>query len=68
MRLSGYVARVGENRKTLTVPVRKPEGKSQLGKPWCRWKDNIKMGLNKYDRRAWTIFFWHMIVISGVLL
>jgi hypothetical protein len=23
----------------------KPEGKKQLGRPRCRWEDNIKMGL-----------------------
>ena len=22
---------------------KKPEGKKQLGRPWCRWVDNIKM-------------------------
>ena len=23
----------------------KPEGKRTLGRPWCRWEDNIKMDL-----------------------
>jgi len=25
----------------------KPEGKRLLGKPRCRWQDNIQMGLQK---------------------
>jgi hypothetical protein len=27
--------------------VRKPEGKSPLGRPRRRWEDNIKMGLQE---------------------
>ena len=27
--------------------VRKPEGKRQLGRPKCRWEDNIKMDLRE---------------------
>ena len=27
--------------------MRKPEGKRQLGRPWHRWKDNIKMDLQE---------------------
>jgi hypothetical protein len=34
--------RLGEKRQIL---VGKPEGNSPLGKPRCRWEDNIKMDL-----------------------
>jgi hypothetical protein len=27
--------------------MRKPEGKRQLGRPRCRWEDNIKMDLQE---------------------
>jgi hypothetical protein len=27
------------------ILIRKPEGKRPLGKPRCRWEDNIKMNL-----------------------
>jgi hypothetical protein len=27
--------------------VGKPEGKRPLGRPRCKWKDNIKMGLQE---------------------
>jgi len=47
------------------VLVGKPEGKRALGKPGCRWEDNIKMDLQEvgcggmdwidlaYDRDRW---------------
>jgi hypothetical protein len=38
-----HVARVGERRVVYRVLVGKPEGKRPLGKPNCRWADNIKM-------------------------
>jgi hypothetical protein len=27
--------------------VGKPEGKSQLGRPMCRWEDNIKINVQE---------------------
>jgi hypothetical protein len=36
MRWAGHVARMGEGR---------PEGRRPLGRPRCRWDDNIKMDL-----------------------
>jgi len=43
----GYVARMGEGRGVHRVLVGKPEGKRPLGRPRCRWEDNIKMDLRK---------------------
>jgi len=45
MRLAGRVARKEERRGAYTVLVGKSEGKSPLGRPWSRWKANIKMDL-----------------------
>jgi hypothetical protein len=45
MRWVGHVARMGEKRKVYTLLVGKPEGKRPLGRPRCRWIDNIKMDL-----------------------
>ena len=39
------VARMGEGRGVHRVLVRIPEGKRPLGRPRCRWEDNIKMDL-----------------------
>ena len=36
---------MGERRGVYRVLVGKPEGKRPLGRPRCRWEDNIKMDL-----------------------
>jgi hypothetical protein len=36
---------MGEKRNAYKILVEKPEGKRTLGKPTCRWVDNIKMDL-----------------------
>jgi hypothetical protein len=43
MRLTGHVARTGAGRNAYRGLVGKPEGKGPLGRPICRWEDNIKM-------------------------
>jgi transposase len=45
MRWVGHVACMGEGRGVYTVLVGRPEGKRPLGRPRCRWEDNIKLGL-----------------------
>ena len=47
MRWAGHVARMGEKRKVYRVLVGKPEGKRSLGRPRCRWVDNIRMDLQE---------------------
>ena len=37
------LAGIGEDRGVHRVLVGKPEGKRPLGRPRCRWEDNIKM-------------------------
>ena len=41
------MARMGEGRGMHRVLVRKPEGKSPLGRPRRRWEDNIRMDLQE---------------------
>jgi hypothetical protein len=38
---------MGEGRGMYRVLVGKLEGKRPLGRPRCRWKDNIKMDLKE---------------------
>ena len=45
MRWAGQVARMGEEREVYGVLVGKPEEKRPLGRPRCRWVDNIRMDL-----------------------
>jgi hypothetical protein len=47
MRWAGHVVRMGEGRGVNRVLVGKPEGKRQLGRPRCRWEDNIKLNLRQ---------------------
>jgi hypothetical protein len=37
----------GEKRNTYRLLVGKPEGKRLLGRPSCRWVDNIRMDLGE---------------------
>jgi hypothetical protein len=45
MKWAGHVARMGEGRGVYRVLAGRPEGKRPLGRPRCRWEDNIKMDL-----------------------
>jgi hypothetical protein len=49
MRLGGACSMYGEGRGVYRVLVGKPEGKRPLGGPNCRWEDNIRMDLRKWD-------------------
>jgi hypothetical protein len=48
----------------------KPEGKRPLGRPKCRWVDNIKIDLReiRWDGVVWTGSIWLRIGTSGGLL
>ena len=47
MRWMGHVARMGEERVVHRFLVGKPEAKRILGRPRCKWEDNIKMDLRE---------------------
>jgi hypothetical protein len=47
MRRKGLVARMGEMRNACKIFVGNSEGKRQLGRPRCRWEDNITMDLRE---------------------
>jgi hypothetical protein len=38
---------MGEGRSVYRVLVGRPEGKRPLGRPRCRWEDNIKLDLRE---------------------
>jgi hypothetical protein len=46
-----HVTQMGDKRNAYRILVGKPEGKRPLGRPRCRWVDNIKMDLR--DRMEW---------------
>ena len=43
----GHVARMSEERGVYRVLLGKPEGRKPLGRPRCRWVDNIRMDLQE---------------------
>jgi len=47
MRWAGHVARLRDRRGVYRVLVGKPEGKRPLGRPRCKWDDNIKTNLQE---------------------
>jgi hypothetical protein len=47
MKWAGHVAHMGEGRGAYRILVGRPEGRRPLGRPWCRWEDNIKMNLQE---------------------
>ena len=47
------------------VLVGKPEGKRQLGRPRCRWVDNIRMDLREMGCGIWTGLGWTRIETGG---
>ena len=47
MRWEAHVTRMGEKRGVYRILVGRPEGKRPLGRPKCRWEDNIKMDLQE---------------------
>jgi hypothetical protein len=55
MRWAEHVARMGEKRNAYRIFVGKPERKTPLGRPRCRWVDNIKMYLReiRWDGMDW---------------
>ena len=44
---AGHVALMGDRRGVYRVLVGKPEGERPLGRPRCRWEDNIKMNIQE---------------------
>jgi hypothetical protein len=47
MKQVGYVACMEEGRGVHRVLVGRPKGKRPLGRPRCKWEDNIKMDLRE---------------------
>jgi hypothetical protein len=58
---------MGERRDACSVLVGRPERKRPLGRPMCRWKDNIKMIFKKWDGEEWTGLVWFSIGTGGGL-
>jgi hypothetical protein len=47
MRWIGHVAGMREDRKLYKVLMEKPKGKRPLGRPRCRWENEIRINLRE---------------------
>jgi hypothetical protein len=66
--MGGSCSADGEQIGVYRLLVGKPKGKGPLGRPWRRWEDNIRMGLQEVgcgdmdwiemanDRDMWRAF------------
>jgi hypothetical protein len=57
---------MGAKRNAYRLLVGKPEGKRLLGRPRCRWVDNIRLDFG--DGVMWTGLVWLRIGTGGELL
>jgi len=57
----GMWDRIGASR----VFVERSDGNILLGKPHCRWEDNIKVDIKKLGREAWTGLLWLRMGTDG---
>jgi hypothetical protein len=53
--MGGACSTNGEKRNAYRILVGKPEVKIPLGRPRCRWGDNIKMDLREV---GWGVMDW----------
>jgi hypothetical protein len=49
----------------LKFSLLKPEGNRPVGRPMCRWKDNIEMDLQEWDVGVWAGLGWLRIETDG---
>jgi hypothetical protein len=68
MRWAGNVALMGEVRCEYNILVGRPEGRRPLGRPRCRWEDNIKMVLREIGFGMWIGFIGLRIGTGGGVL
>ena len=56
LRWAGHVARMEEGRSGFKILTDTPAGKRPLGRPRCRWEDNIRMDLKEINinMRNWV--------------
>jgi hypothetical protein len=62
MKWAGHIAHMGKMRCAYRIFLGKLEGRSPLGRPRSRWKDNIKMDLQEI---VWEVGTGHVCVRIG---
>jgi hypothetical protein len=54
MRWAGHVSRMGEGRGVYRILVGNPKGRRPMGRPRCRWEDNIWIDLREVGCGMWV--------------
>ena len=56
LRWAGHVVRIEDNRSAFKILRGKPTGNIVLGRPRCRWEDNIRMDVKEIciNTRNWV--------------
>ena len=63
LRWAGHVARIEQDRSAFKILTGKPTEKRPLGRPRCRWEDNIRMDLEEiYINWAQNRDYWRALV------
>jgi hypothetical protein len=62
IRWAGDIAQMGEKRNAYRILMGKPEKKRLLGRPRCRWVDNIKIDLREI---GWDVIDWINVAQVG---
>ena len=75
LRWAGHVARMKEGRSAFRILTGTPTGKRPLGRPRCRWEDNIRMDLKEIgiNTRNWVDSaqdrdYWRALVNAALKL
>jgi hypothetical protein len=66
--MGGSCSTNGEKRNAYRLLVGKPEGRRPLGRPRCRWVDNITMNVGEVGWVMWTGLIWLRTGTGGELL
>ena len=75
MRWAGHVVRMEKGRSAFKILTGTPTGKRSLGKPRCRWEDNIRTDLKQIgvNTRNWVDStqdrdYWRAVVNAALNL
>jgi hypothetical protein len=66
--MGGACSTNGAKMNAYRMLLGKVKGKRPLGKPRCRWVDNIKVDLRYEYEVVWTGLIWLRLGTSGGLL
>jgi hypothetical protein len=61
VRWAGHVVRIWKKMNAYRILVERPEGKGPLGRPRCRWANNIELDLREI---GWSDVDWFNLALD----